>query len=441
MDWQFFYMMVGFFLASYAVLGNDTIQTLGTFISSSNKDHWVWHWLGASTILVGVLVYGWVAHGGDISFGRLDKIPIPAKLEWYHAAVPLVLVILTRFGLPVSTTFLVLSVFATSTVIQEMVAKSVMGYAVAAVVAYGFWFVLSRIIDEHNDVPKSHKKWWRVAQTISTGLLWSQWLMHDLANIAVYLPRKKEFTLPYLVLACVVLTGGLGMIFWMRGGKIQEVIVAKSGTRFVRSATIIDLIYAFVLFFFKEYNSIPMSTTWVFVGLLCGRELAVYRLHNPKKHIRSVFPVLAQDFFKVLIGLAVSVAVALAVQGMPTDDEPEDNAPEASASEDDAPTDPALEVSSPDDPAPEAPVLEDPQSGSVGVLKVANTDSFPRGPDALCGKIQSLSFGNRERKNAMISSRARSSSGSRALFPPGAQRSHGLPVIISVMAGSPIART
>ena len=28
-------------------------------------------------------------------------------------------------------------------------------------------------------------------------------------------------------------------------------------------------------FSLKELNDIPMSTTWVFVGLLCGRELAM----------------------------------------------------------------------------------------------------------------------------------------------------------------------
>jgi hypothetical protein len=41
----------------------------------------------------------------------------------------------------------------------------------------------------------------------------------------------------------------------------------------IRVATLIDAIYAFLLFVFKEWNSLPMSTTWVFVGLMGGRAI------------------------------------------------------------------------------------------------------------------------------------------------------------------------
>ena len=54
----------------------------------------------------------------------------------------------------------------------------------------------------------------------------------------------------------------------------------------MRSATIIDFTYALILWYFKQYNDIPMSTTWVFVGLLCGRELAIYRHFKSKEGIK-----------------------------------------------------------------------------------------------------------------------------------------------------------
>ena len=64
---------IGFLLAAYAVIGNDSAQTLGTFISSNNKKvKWYWMWLFASVILGGTLMYGWIQ--GDIAFGRLNKI-------------------------------------------------------------------------------------------------------------------------------------------------------------------------------------------------------------------------------------------------------------------------------------------------------------------------------------------------------------------------------
>ena len=62
-----------------------------------------------------------------------------------------------------------------------------------------------------------------------------------------------------------------------------------------------------ILWYFKEYNNIPMSTTWVFVGLLCGRELAVYRHFNTKEGIKIVFPMLVADFLKMMTGLALSI--------------------------------------------------------------------------------------------------------------------------------------
>jgi len=110
-----------------------------------------------------------------------------------------------------------------------------------------------------------------------------------------------------------ILSAGLAYVFWQKGGAIQRVVLNKSGTRYVRSATIIDFAYAFILFIFKEVNEIPMSTTWVFVGLLCGREFAVYRQHDPNKHLKTIFPIVAQDFFKILFGLALSVLLVLAV--------------------------------------------------------------------------------------------------------------------------------
>lgn len=45
---------------------------------------------------------------------------------------------------------------------------------------------------------------------------------------------------------------------------IQNIIDTKTGVADIRSATIIDFIYATILLVFKEWSNIPMSTTWVF---------------------------------------------------------------------------------------------------------------------------------------------------------------------------------
>ena len=56
-----------------------------------------------------------------------------------------------------------------------------------------------------------------------------------------------------------------------------------------------------------------MSTTWVFIGLLAGRELAVYRIFNKDKEVKVIFPMLVGDFLKILLGLALSVALVTGV--------------------------------------------------------------------------------------------------------------------------------
>ena len=305
------WMTVGFLFAAYSVVANDSVQTLGTWIASnSQRFKWYWLWTGASSVLLFTLWYGWSTNGGDISFGRLNKIPW-IEPQWYHALAPLILLALTRFGIPVSTTFLVLSAFASTFILEKMLVKSIMGYAVAAVVAYGIWFIIERIIDEKADKVKEESvKYWRVAQWCTTGFLWYTWLSHDLANIAVFLPRAVP--VEWMIIVSLVFVVLLGYMFYERGGKIQKIVLEKTGTRYVRSATLIDLVYAFILLFFKQYNDIPMSTTWVFVGLLCGRELAISTIMQNYK-FKYVFPIIARDFVKMLVGLLVSIGIVLMI--------------------------------------------------------------------------------------------------------------------------------
>ena len=305
------WMTVGFLFAAYSVVANDSVQTLGTWIASnSQRFKWYWLWVGASSVLLFTLWYGWSVNSGDISFGRLNKIPW-IEPQWYHALAPLILLALTRFGIPVSTTFLVLSVFASTIVLEKMLVKSIIGYALAALIAYGLWFIIARLVDEKADrVKEKNIKYWRVGQWCTTGFLWYTWLSHDLANIAVFLPRSVP--IEWMITISVVFTSLLAWIFYERGGKIQKIVLEKSGTRYVRSATLIDLVYAFILLFFKQYNDIPMSTTWVFVGLLCGRELAISTIMHDYQ-FKYVFPIIARDFVKMLAGLLISVGIVLLI--------------------------------------------------------------------------------------------------------------------------------
>jgi hypothetical protein len=312
MDLTLFYTIVGFGLAGWSVIANDSVQTLGTFIASKSK--WFkWYTLAssASFMMAVVLIYGWWAYDGDISFGRLTRIPYQ-EIQWYHAVAPGILLLLTRVGIPVSTTFLVLSAFASTVVLEKMLLKSVVGYGLAAVAAYICWIAISKIINEKFDEVTTEWKiaFWRNAVWVSSAYLWAAWLSHDVANIAVYLPRQLDITL--LLTVVVYFTILLFYIFYIQGGPIQKVVLDKTGTRYARSATIINTIYAVVLYYFKELNDLPMSTTWVFVGLLCGRELAISTMNKEYK-FKYVFPLIGKDFVKMVFGLSVSVGIVLSI--------------------------------------------------------------------------------------------------------------------------------
>ena len=297
-------------MAAYAVIANDSVQTLGTWIASNNeKFDYKILWAASSAVLLWALWYGWYTYSGDISYGRLNRIPF-AEVQWYHALAPGVLLLLTRLGVPVSTSFLVLSAFASTFVLEKMLMKSIMGYGLAAIAAYVIWIAVSKILDEAKPIKEEHKKYWRIGQWFTTGFLWWTWLSHDMANIAVFLPR--EIPVDLMIIISVVFVAGLFYMFRERGGKIQSIVLERHNTRYVRSATLIDGVYFLILYFFKELNDIPMSTTWVFVGLLCGRELAMATVTGKEK-FKSVFPLVGRDFFKMMIGLGASVSIVLLI--------------------------------------------------------------------------------------------------------------------------------
>ncbi|MHA6248600.1 hypothetical protein ACXYMU_11725 [Pontibacter sp. CAU 1760] len=307
-------MWVGFAFAGYSAIANDSIQTIGTFIVSNEDRKWYWQWLFMGVIFLATVFYSWYVFDGDVTFQRLSSKGFDQNIDnfvYLQLAAPIVLLLLTRFRIPVSTTFMLLSVFTVSSgAIIGMVSKSLMGYVAAFVVALLLYLALTKVIKRFIK-GEAHGSW-TIAQWVISGFLWHTWLAQDLANVAVYLPRKLEL-MEFAAFAGFIFLG-LGFMFYKRGEKIQHIINEKSDVRDVRSATIIDLVYAIILYYFKELNNIPMSTTWVFVGLLAGRELGM-RLRNQEgsTKLAKTFNLIGKDILSVTIGLVISIILAVAI--------------------------------------------------------------------------------------------------------------------------------
>lgn len=304
---------LGFLFASYAVVANDSIQTIGTFIASNDRKPWWALWLFIGGIFVATVTYSFFRHDGDVSFQRLSAKGFehtPLSFSFLQVAAPLFLMVMTRMRMPVSTTFLLLSSFATSIdSVGQILTKSLSGYVVAFVVSALVWGVSAPALSRWYQRP-AHSLW-RSAQWVTSGVLWSVWIMQDAANIAVYLPRSLS-AMQFLGFTAVIFCG-LGVLFFLRGERIQAVINEKSSVVDVRAATVIDFIYAVILYVFKTLSHIPMSTTWVFIGLLAGRELAMSLRGVAKGNARMAFRMLAKDVAYVSLGLLISMLIAASV--------------------------------------------------------------------------------------------------------------------------------
>jgi len=312
-------MWLGFFFAAYAAVANDSIQSIGTFIESNKDKKWWVLWLFIGGIFIAVVSFSWWYFDGDVTYQRLGtdattKYPHPASdgrnFSYFQLIAPLILLILTRLRMPVSTTFLLLSVFsADSSGITSVVFKSVSGYAMAFVISFVIWYGMYNTIRRYFKKRKMNPAWTAVQWTIS-GTLWAVWVMQDGANIAVYLPREQT-GFQFIIFAATIFFG-LGLLFYLRGDKIQRIVSEKARISDIRAATLVDFTYVLLLIYKLFISTVPLSTTWVFLGIIGGREIAVSvsRKKKGKKHKQKAGRMIFRDFGFAMIGLVVSIILA-----------------------------------------------------------------------------------------------------------------------------------
>jgi phosphate/sulfate permease len=136
-------MWIAFGLAGYSAIANDSIQTIGTFISSNSHRKWYHLWLFMGLIFLVTVTYSWIQYSGDVSYQRLNTPGLdvaPETFTFLQVAAPIILLILTRLKMPVSTSILLLSAFSTkASSIADILQKSFIGYILAFVLAIVIW--------------------------------------------------------------------------------------------------------------------------------------------------------------------------------------------------------------------------------------------------------------------------------------------------------------
>ena len=320
------WMWTGFVIAVCAVLYNDSLQTLGTYLSSNSKrTPKAVQMVFICSVTILVLMLGWLLKNGDPAWGRLSvpgkDFPLPEPFTWVYVIPPIAVLALTQWGAPVSTSFLVLSSFHPAN-IGGLLSSSFNGYLLAFCVglsAYvmGMW-LLERWVFRRNQDNKDVNKLWYGLQWGSTGFLWSMWLVQDLANIFVFIPRQLDLTA--MVICTSVLCIGLCVLILTGGGPIQSVLRSKTHTSDLRSATVIDFFFGLCLLYMAFLSTFPLSTTWVFLGLIGGREIALrikeqeFELSFTNHESGNLGIVLGRDLWKAFVGVVVSLVIALSIQ-------------------------------------------------------------------------------------------------------------------------------
>lgn len=309
-------MWVGFLFAGYSAIANDSIQTIGTFLASNQDKKWWALWLYIGGIFLVTVSISWFLFDGDVSYQRLSSkgfSDAPTNFTFLQVAAPIFLLILTRMRMPVSTTFLLLSCFAADAeAITSVLGKSLSGYFLAFAAGLIVWLSVTKAFEKKFTGTKA-APYWLPIQWLTSGSLWAVWVMQDAANVAVYLPRSLSFG-QFLGFGLFIFFG-LGILFYLRGDRIQRIVTEKSRVTDIRSATIIDFIYAILLVYKLTISTVPMSTTWVFLGLLAGREvgMSVMDAMGLGKPMKKVLKIVSKDLLYALFGLLVSILLAISI--------------------------------------------------------------------------------------------------------------------------------
>ena len=300
---------VGFLLAGYAAVANDSIQTIGTFIASNKDQAWWKLWLFIEGIFLLTVVWSWVQFDGDVTYQRLAAKGFGhCRVRLLTVAAPVFLIILTQLKMP-SRPHSCSVQFRDQGVRDRQGADEVLhGLRAAFVIAMVVWLSLTKTFER-----------WFTGEAAPAGGSPSGWPPGCCGACgSSRMRRTSRCTCPVsnvveLAAFAGVIFIGLGILFRMGGERIQQIVEEKSDVFDLRPATIIALVYAVILFYFKIHSKVPMSTTWVFLGLLGGRELAMTLRGSGERSVGAAVKMMTRDAALAATGLAVSLILACAV--------------------------------------------------------------------------------------------------------------------------------
>jgi len=268
-------------------------------------------WLYIGSLFIITMLIGWFGFNHELDFERLHNIPYNPNFNIMHFIAPILLIALTCNKVPVSTTFLILSVFSTQDILGFMLIKTFAGYILSFIFSFLSWSFLHKFFKKFfEDKSEIRIKKWRIFQWASSGALWVAWLIQNTSNMVVYIPR--EITAYELILIIVLGLIMVGFTIYNRGGPIQEIVEEKTDIKNIHSTSMINLNLAIMILIMTYIGTIPIATTWIFIGILGGRELAITlngdnQLLSIKDRNRKAIKSILKDLALAGFGIVVSL--------------------------------------------------------------------------------------------------------------------------------------
>lgn len=304
----FSWLIVAF--TTYNIMFNNSIQTIGLFIASNGDKKTIPNLIFFSSIFVLSILVSWFLTSKEVHYHLLDSINYEEDyINVLFIFLPILLYFFTKKRIPVSATFLVIPLFANKNTIESMINKTSVSYFLSLITSL---VVYNLLYKKYKNVISNEKentsKTWLMAEYVSTGVLWFSWLTVSLCNFVVFLPR--EFLIYDLLLLSIIGIITIYCILVSNGGEIQKIITQKSDVKNIKTAVIFNTLFSFMLLFIQHINNVPITSTWMFLGVLAGREIAIslntFHLNGALKYKNCLLKIW-RDLSSAILGIILSL--------------------------------------------------------------------------------------------------------------------------------------
>ena len=295
-------------LVTYNVIFNNSVQTMGLFMASGKNKYIIVNTLFFLVIFVFTVLLSWFITNGEVHYHLLDNITFYDNIGPQFLLLPILLSFLTKKRIPVSATFLIIPLFATRDTVETMINKTTVSYFLSFVFSF---IIYNYLYKKHKSLMNNEKedtsKIWIVAEYISTGILWFSWLIVSLCNFVVFVPRN--FSVENIILLSIVVAVTIYCVLISKGGEIQKIVDQKSDVKNIKTTVIFNSLFSLMLIFIQHIDNIPVTSTWMFLGILAGRELSIST--NNKNMAGAKYRLCLARIWKDLSSAIIGVIISL----------------------------------------------------------------------------------------------------------------------------------